>query len=118
MDGDPSNGGSKFPYYDFKGRYIDKATGEYLDYWGRSYHYRQPKNSDGSSEPSAMNKDSFDLWSEGEVSVKGGDVEGLDDINNWEPKHTQRYPFYLPWLVLLLLVVFNCFWFYHRFKGW
>lgn len=85
LDGNPANGGTKTAYFEFKPDDCDFKTEQFLDHWKRSYHYRQPKNPDGTSEPTTVNKDSFDLWSEGITSIIDGDVQGSDDFTNWKP---------------------------------
>lgn len=84
LDGDKTNGGPKTAYYEFKADDIDPGTMEFLDPWGRSYHYRQPRDPSGAIEPSTILKTKFDLWSEGELGVVDGESAGTDDIVNWK----------------------------------
>lgn len=83
LDGDTSNGGPEIAYFEFKPDEVD-SSGRFIDFYKRSFHYRQPHNPDGSVELSTILKNKFDLWSEGETSVEEGDTSGSDDVANWK----------------------------------
>jgi type II secretion system protein G len=84
LDGDKTNGGPKTAYFEFKQDELDTATGEYLDPFERTYHYRQPRDPGGAVEPTCVDVRGFDLWSEGPLGVVDGDTVGSDDIVSWK----------------------------------